>query len=155
MIANPLYKIPCKAFQAFPLLIIGQAIIITDFFGLRFVPFPQFIGRANISKWCISCYNSNPAAHVVNIRRPTFTAYCVRNRVFIIQKILQSAIWNANNCVVIRPDFLLCCLEFHFYFLLVILWRPCYNSSAPLCGALPLVLVGLRGRFFVYVSIIH
>nr|DAG83343.1 MAG TPA: hypothetical protein [Caudoviricetes sp.] len=40
-------------------------------------------------------------------------------------------------------------------FLLVILRRPCYNSGAPLCGALPACLLRLRGRFFVYVDIIH
>ena len=60
MIANPLYKIPCKAFQAFPLLFIGKAIIIANFFGLRFIPFTQFIRWANISERGIACYNGNP-----------------------------------------------------------------------------------------------
>lgn len=88
MIANPLYKIPCKAFQAFPLLFIGKAIIIADFFGLFFHGFYLFISGADISERGIPGYNGNPAAHIVNISRPPFPALCIGNRAFIIQKIL-------------------------------------------------------------------
>nr|DAE34883.1 MAG TPA: hypothetical protein [Caudoviricetes sp.]DAH77089.1 MAG TPA: hypothetical protein [Caudoviricetes sp.] len=38
----------------------------------------------------------------------------------------------------------------HFYFLLVILRRPCYNSGASLCGALPACFPRPPGALFVY-----
>ncbi len=68
---KPLYKIPCKAFQAFPLLFIGKAIIIADFFGLRFIPFTQFIRWANISERGIACYNGNPRRPYRKYQPPT------------------------------------------------------------------------------------